>query len=323
MRLSLRPALLAAPLAFATALPLAAQNDGAPRQLDGESRNGVIEAIAAELERAYVFPDVAARMSADLRARLRAGEYEPVTERADFAARLTADLQAISNDRHLRVRAGPGQGAFAPASARPSADQAFGQVEMLEGNIGYVEIRSFAFPAEAVRTVTRDAMTRIADADALIIDVRANGGGNPEFVALVSSYLFDDEPVHLNSLFFRPSNDTTHFFTNPDVEGIRFGGRKPVYVLTSPSTFSAAEEFTYNLQARGRATIIGETTGGGAHPGGVRSLPEGMSLFVPSGRAINPITKTNWEGTGIAPDIRVPAEGALDEALRHARQPRA
>ena len=123
-KLSLRPALLAAPLAFVTALPLAAQDDGAPRQLDGESRNGVIEAIAAELERAYVFPDVAARMSADLRARLRAGEYDPITERADFAARLTADLQAISNDRHLRVRAGPGQGAFAPASARPSADQA-------------------------------------------------------------------------------------------------------------------------------------------------------------------------------------------------------
>src|SRR6185295_17800434 len=106
------------------------------------------------------------------------------------------------------------------------------------------------------------------------------------------------------------------FFTDPHVDGKKFGPDKPVFVLTSARTFSAAEEFTYNLQARTRATIVGETTGGGAHPGGVASLARGFSAFIPSGRAINPITHTNWEGTGVVPDVRVPADQALDTAQK-------
>jgi C-terminal processing protease CtpA/Prc len=162
-------------------------------------------------------------------------------------------------------------------------------------------------------------MDEASDARALIIDLRRNGGGSPGTVALVSSYLFDDEPVHLNSLYWRPSDTTQDFWTDPGVEGRKFGGAKPVYVLTSSRTFSAAEEFTYNLQTRERAVIVGETTGGGAHPGGVVQLPHGLNVFVPSGRAINPITKTNWEGTGIVPDVPVPAADALEAALAAAR----
>ncbi len=290
--------------------------------LDDEARTAVIDALISELERAYVFPETATRMSADLRARLGRGEYASLTDAAAFAARLTEDLQAISRDRHLRVRPQPEQAG--PAGGVPAEPPAspFGRAERMEGDIAYIEIVTFGMPAGRAREAVRDVMDAAADAHALIVDLRRNGGGNPGLVALISSYLFGSEPVHLNSLYWRPRDTTDDFFTDPGVEGRKFGPEKPVWVLTSARTFSAAEEFTYNLQTRGRATIVGETTGGGAHPGGVVRLPHGLSVFVPSGRAINPITKTNWEGTGVTPDVAVAAEDALETALRLARAPR-
>jgi C-terminal processing protease CtpA/Prc len=132
-------------------------------------------------------------------------------------------------------------------------------------------------------------------------------------VAYVCSYLFDDEPVHLNDLYFRPSNETRQYWTSPSLPGKRYLNR-PVYVLTSKNTFSGAEEFSYNLKNLKRATIVGETTGGGAHPGGTERLGDYFTAFIPSGRAINPITKTNWEGTGVEPDIKVAADDALKTA---------
>ena len=133
-------------------------------------------------------------------------------------------------------------------------------------------------------------------------------------VASVSSYLFGPEQVHLNSLYWRPTDRTQDFYTQPDVPGTRFGPDKPLYVLTSRRTFSAAEEFTYNLQTRQRAVIVGDTTGGGAHPGGVGRVTDHFSVWIPSGRAINPITQTNWERVGVRPDIAVPADQALHTA---------
>jgi hypothetical protein len=153
----------------------------------------------------------------------------------------------------------------------------------------------------------------------MIVDIRANGGGSPHMVALVTSYLFGNERVHLNSLYFRPADRTDDFYTDPSVAGRKFGPDKPVYVLTSARTFSGAEEFAYNLQTRKRAIIVGETTGGGAHPGEGVSLPHGLMMFVPTGRAINPITKTNWEGVGVRPDVPVAADAALEKAHQLAR----
>jgi retinol-binding protein 3 len=236
-----------------------------------------------------------------------------------FASRLTQDLQSISHDRHLRVRAGGPPSSSAAGTPGVRTATPFGRTERLEGNVAYIEITTFSPQPGQVREIVRDVMDEAADARALILDVRRNGGGTPGLVALISSYLFGDEPVHLNSLYWRPTDTTQDFFTDPAVPGRRFGPDKPVYVLTSARTFSAAEEFTYNLQTRKRATIVGETTGGGAHPGGVVALPNGLSVFVPSGRAINPITKTNWEGTGITPDVKVPADGALEAALQRIR----
>jgi hypothetical protein len=284
--------------------------------LDGPARTSVVEALNRQLERGYVFPEVATRMQQDLRARLARGEYDALVRPDDFARTLTEHLQAISHDKHLRVREGPANtGGGGPAGVRSVAG-AFGRTERMDGDIAYMEINSFAFPAAVVREATRKAMESAADARALIVDVRRNGGGDPNMVALVSSYLFGDEPVHLNSLYFRPADRTDHFYTDPKVEGHKFGPSKPVFVLASGRTFSAAEEFTYNLQALKRATIVGETTGGGANPGRDVSLPQGLRVFVPTGRAINPITKTNWEGTGVKPDVAVPADSALAIAHR-------
>jgi C-terminal processing protease CtpA/Prc len=259
-------------------------------------------------------------MNADLRARGGRGEFDAVTDPASFADMLTRHLQAISHDKHLRVRAGAPGRAGGPAGFPRGDGRAFGRAERLEGDVAYIEILSFGFPLNAVREETANIMSAAADAKALIVDVRANGGGSPHLVALVTSYLFGDEPVHLNSLYFRPADRTDHFYTDPRVSGRKFGPDKPVYVLTSARTFSGAEEFAYNLQTRKRATIVGETTGGGANPGGPVALPHGLTIFVPTGRAINPITKTNWEGVGVKPDVPVEADSALTTAHRIARK---
>jgi C-terminal processing protease CtpA/Prc len=161
-------------------------------------------------------------------------------------------------------------------------------------------------------------MSEVAGADALLIDLRENHGGRPDTVALVASYLFDAAPVHLNDMYLRDSASTKQYWTVRDLRGTRYGGKKPVYVLTSHRTFSGGEELAYDLQCLHRAQVVGETTGGGANPGDFRELDDWFRVFVPNGRPINPITKTNWEGVGVAPDIPVSADAALDEAHRRA-----
>jgi hypothetical protein len=293
---------------------------GATR-LTKEQRHVVLDSIASALNAGYVYPDVAARMDSDLRARAKRGEYSEASDASSFAQQLTRDLQAISHDKHLRVRLRAADPMSGPTGSRGARSSIFGRTERMAGDVAYVEILSFGAPPEEVREATTRIMSAAADAKALIIDLRANGGGSPFTVALVSSYLFGAEPVHLNSLYYRPADRTDDFFTDPLVAGRKFGPDKPIYVLTSARTFSAAEEFAYNLQTRKRATIVGETTGGGANPGRGVPLPYDLTLFVPTGRAINPITRTNWEGVGVKPDVAAPAADALDVALRLAGQP--
>jgi hypothetical protein len=295
------------------------------RNLDAAARTQIIDSALKRLNEAYVFPEVAQAMEKAVRDRAAKGEYEQVTSARLFAETLTNHLQAVSKDKHLRVRylhnpipeRGPRREPTAEEREEYRREMAwlnsgFDKVERLPGNIGYIEFRGFT-DAELGADTVAAAMNFVANTDALIIDLRRNGGGSPQMVALICSYLFGPEPVHLNSLYWREGNRTEEFWTRKEVAGKRYLG-KDVYVLTSNRTFSGAEEFSYNLKNLKRATVIGETTGGGAHPGGVNRLHEHFGMFVPTGRAISPVTKTNWEGTGVKPDVEVPAAQALHVA---------
>lgn len=296
-----------------------AQTQTVSTTLDEKTRAAVIEDALSALNSSYVFPDKAKEMEQAIRARVARKEYENLTDAEAFARALTAHLQEVSHDKHLRVLNTNGSGANFATRLDPELNRmlsakrnyGFEKIERLAGNIGYLDLRGFEDPSAARDTVSA-AMTFLANTDALIFDLRQNGGGSPHMVALLSSYLFDKR-VHLNSIYDRPSDSTQEFWTQAEVPGKRYGD-KPVYVLTSKRTFSAAEEFTYNLKNLKRAVIIGETTGGGAHPVSPRRLGSQFIITVPMARSINPITKTNWEGTGVTPDIAVTAEQALKVA---------
>jgi len=309
-------------LALSSATLGFAQPEQPDLTIDAATRTQVIDSILKRLNDSYVFPEVAKKMDQSIRERVDKKEYDQITSAKEFATKLTNDLQAVSKDLHLRVRysyqAIPERGPRREPTAEEREQRkreltwmnhGFGKVERLRGNIGYLEFFNFMDEELGADTVAA-AMNFINGTDALIIDMRNNGGGNPAMVALVCSYLFGPEPVHLNDLYWREGNRTEEFWTRKDLPGKRYLN-KDVYVLTSKRTFSGAEEFTYNLKNLKRATIIGETTGGGAHPGGGFRLSEHFGMFVPTGRAINPITKTNWEGTGVTPDVSVPADQAL------------
>ena len=287
----------------------------------------VIDSIGERLELNYVFPEVAKAMSAKLKKNEKDGAYAAISDPIEFAEKLTTDLQSVSNDLHLRVRFDPQQiaqwdEAVTPADStrymnnyiqRLQRDNfGFKKVELLDGNIGYLDLRSFSDTQYASETATA-AMNFLSNADAIIIDLRANGGGSPQMIQLISSYLFEGR-VHLNNFYMRPTDETLQTWTLPYVPGKR-NTQADVYVLTSGSTFSAAEEFSYNLKNLERATLIGETTGGGAHPGGNQQVDDRFMIWLPTGRAISPITNTNWEGTGVVPHFEVPAADALETAL--------
>jgi C-terminal processing protease CtpA/Prc len=196
----------------------------------------------------------------------------------------------------------------------PLINYGFFRVERLPGNVAYLDLRVFIDTNEGSSDTATAAMNFLAHTDALIIDLRQNRGGFPTMIQLLCSYLFGSEPVLLNTFAFRAGGRHEEWWTLPDVPGTRYGEQKPVYVLTSAETFSAGEEFAYDLQARRRATIVGEVTGGGANPGAMVPLSHGFAAFIPFGRAVNPVTGTNWEGVGVKPDVPVPATEALRTA---------
>ena len=294
------------------------------RQVDDAKRRSLVDGIAKELQAHYVIPDVANRMITALRDHLAHGDYDKITSGEEFAATVTKDLRDVSHDLHLRIIFGR-----RPRGHEPSLDDqramlrsmnyGFGPIERMSGNVAHVVINGFPpLVDDDSRKAVADLMSQVADADAVLVDLRGNNGGEPETVALIASYLFDTTPVHLNDMYSRDTGLVQQSWTVRDLRGTRFGGKKPVYVLTSKRTFSGGEEFTYDLQSLHRAKIVGETTRGGAHPVGPHELSEWFTILVPSGRPINPVTKTNWEGTGVVPDITVAADKALDEAHRRA-----
>jgi len=298
-------------------------------KIDGAVRARVIDSAIAQLDEFYVFPETAKKMADAVRERQKKGEYDSVTNGSTFAKMLTDDFQAVSHDKHLRVDFSPAPMPEHPSGPDPAAAAAryrkqmerincgFDKVEILSGNVGYLKFDMFADPEVCGPTAVA-AMNFLANVDAIVFDLRENGGGDPKMIALISTYLFS-EPTHLNDLWERKGDTTHQYWTLPYVPGKRLD-EKPVYVLTSADTFSGAEEFSYNLKNLKRATIIGETTGGGAHPVSGHRIDEHFMIGVPFARAINPISKTNWEGVGVAPDVKVPAADALATAQKLASE---
>lgn len=296
--------------------------------LNAEIKASIVEKVGQLLVDNYIFPETAERMQKALNLKLGGGEYNDINDVHDFAQALTKDLRSVSNDRHIRVRFDPDAVKRIRASNSRSEEErekerkerieremqrnfGFQKLELLEGNIGYLDLRYFSGLSQAGDTIVA-SMNFLANARAVIIDLRQNGGGSPLTIQVISSYFLEDY-THLNSFEYRDADSIQQFWTLPYVPGKKMY-ETDLYILTSRRTFSGAEEFTYNMKNLKRATIVGETTGGGAHPGGSRIVNDYFLVWVPSGRAINPISKTNWEGEGIDPHISVPRDKALAKA---------
>jgi DNA-binding MarR family transcriptional regulator len=281
--------------------------------------SSLVGAIADSLVQGYIY-EAKGRMIADtLRAELRAGAFRDVTSSAELAARINATMRRVSNDKHLGMRAaapagsGPQPMRRRVMGAGPSSEQqSFIRAEMRPDGIGYIDLRGFPEGPDALKAAD-EAMAAVAGARALIIDVGRNRGGGEEMVKYLSAYLFDRR-THLVSTYERGMPAALERWTSDHVAG-RTMGRVPVYLLTSPNTFSAAESFAFGLKAKGRVTLVGERTGGGGHWGRVITLPGDYTMFLPVGRTFDPRTNEGWEATGIAPDIAVPYAEALAKVL--------
>jgi len=298
-------------------------------KIDAATRTRVIDGAIVQLNESYVFPETAKKMAEAVKARQKKGEYDSITEGDAFAKMLTENFQEVSHDKHLRVNFSPAPMPERPEGPPNAEERAryrkdmermncgFDKVEILSGNVGYLKFGFFPDPEVCGPTAVA-AMNFLANVDAIIFDLRENGGGDPKMIAFLSTYLFS-ESTHLNDLWERKGDSTHQYWTLPYVPGKRMDG-KPAYVLTSKQTFSGAEEFSYNLKNLKRATLIGETTGGGAHPVSGHRIDDHFMIGVPFARAINPISKTNWEGTGVEPDVKVPAADALATAQKLAAE---
>jgi hypothetical protein len=296
--------------------------------LDAAKKQAIVDEIAGVLNKNYIFAETAKKMEEQIRGRLKSGGYDASATAPQFAQAVSKDLFEVSKDRHIGFAYNPEMAANIRRLQSRSEDEVkkarergllasrrdnfgFRKVERLPGNIGTLDFRVFDSPDRAGATAVT-AMNFLAYCDAIIVDLRQNGGGDPAQIQLISSYFFR-EPAHLNDLYYRATDTTENYWTLPYVPGPK-AVDADLYILTSARTFSGAEEFTYNMKNLKRATVIGETTGGGAHPTDSMIVQEDYILRVPIARAINPVSKTNWEGTGVTPDIAVPAAQAFDRA---------
>ena len=280
------------------------------------ARKEVVAKLTEALRDRYIFPDVGERAAARISTALTAGEYDGLGDQTAFTQRLDADVQSIAKDKHLNIFSASG----APPSGGPDmpiSEEGVARADKLAGGIGYIEVVGFP-PTEAFKPVLDRAMSALKGSRGLIIDVRRNGGGSPESVAYFASYLV--EPGRLLTTIISRTPETREFTRqtfSSTATPISFA-EVPVYVLTSKDTFSGGEDFAYTAQAFKRGTIIGEVTGGGANPTGPVDLGHGVIAHIPFGRSENPITKANWEGRGVRPDLAVAASDGLAVALQRA-----
>lgn len=287
----------------------------------------VISQVRALVEARYVFPDVASTVSAVLAEGLAEGRYPP--DLPALAKAVTTDLRSVNADQHLglkyldpaRPHAADGDGGF--AAMAQWADRTCGGIgcaRRLAGNVGYLSLRPALLPVAAAGEHITAAMTLLAATSALIIDLRRCSGGDPAVTAFVISYLWDHESTQLTGLRGRADSHISQTWTLPYVPGRRFGRAKPVYLLTSATTFSGAEQLCYDLQQLSRATVIGERTRGGAHACEEFRVHPQLNVRISVAEAIHPKTGGNWERTGVIPDIQTTAAHARPTAHKLALQ---
>ncbi len=296
-------------------------------QLTANIKANVIENLSATLMKNYIFSDTATKMANVLKSRLKNKDYESITNPNEFAQKLTTDLQSVYRDIHLAVNYNPqfentlkntsdvNSSQVQEKNLRNARQQNFGfkKIEILSGNIGYIYFDRFFGLNESSKETITNAFSFLQHTNALVIDLRNNGGGSPDMVRHICSYFFK-EKTHINNLYERRTNKTEEYWTEPLSSSSNFHSL-PLYILVNRRTFSAAEEFAYDLQSLHRATIIGETTGGGAHPVSPEPIGNGFIGNIPYARAINPLTGKNWEAIGVKPDIQINADSSLDAAV--------
>ncbi len=311
-------------LLLATAAQVSAQDvPSTAAKLDAAARHAIVKELAQSVEDNYVFPEVAKKVAASLRDRDAKNAYASADTVDSLAGMLSDDMRGAGKDLHFNVWFDP-QFKATPRDAAPDAEVLAQQrqrtervaggifrVECLPGNVGYLDMRGFE-PASFSASSIDAAMTLLKSTEAIIIDLRKNGGGDGETVTYLMSHFFaEGDQKHLNDMVFRKDHRSEQHWTSTAVS-VHY--TRPVYVLTSKRTFSAAEECAYDFQTQKRATIVGETTGGGANPGDLFPVGHGLVAFISTGQSINPITHTNWEGVGVKPDLAVAADRALDVA---------
>jgi hypothetical protein len=293
--------------------------------LDSAEKKAAIEALCQNLEREYIFPEITEKYVAMLRDNLRAGKYDRIAQPTEFATAVTDDLMSIHRDLHLSLRYDPAwikdergrkeldENAIRLQDRRDRmSNYGFVEVKILPGNIGYLKLNGFTYNTNAQETAV-GAMSFLSNADAVIVDLRTNGGGSPEMVQFLCSYFLSNPRQHLNSFSYKDPDKLTQYWTYTYLPSQRLD-KADLYILTSENTFSAAEEFTYNLKNLKRATVVGETTGGGAHDNKFVVLTDNFMMSLPFARAVNPVTKTNWEEVGVEPDVKVAQDKALATA---------
>jgi hypothetical protein len=285
-----------------------------PTTLTADARRAAVESAATAFRSRYVSPEVGERAAAAIEGALARGDYDELTEPLAFATKLTADLRAVTADKHVEVLGGGPPGGAA-ATPPPRSEGGVTRADRLAGNIGYIEIVALGAPA-LFNPALDKAMAALKGTAALVVDARgAQGGVIPSVSYLVSYFLSSEQPVHLSSIIAR--NPGTETFRTDEFYSVPtpFSYDKPLYILTSVRTLSAGESFAYNLQALKRATLVGETTAGAANAAGIAPLGPGLALMLSGARTENAVTHTNWEGVGVKPDVAAASVDALKVAL--------
>jgi tetratricopeptide (TPR) repeat protein len=297
--------------------------------LSDDYKKETIEKLSLLIQDFYIYPDVAKKTSEHLYKQYEAGYFDQCKDNETFATVLTETVQSVNKDKHMKIMSNApyiaSENNLEAKSAHRmgqinnyrSINHGFKELKMLEGNVAYLDLRMFA-PMDRAKEMVDAYMKLFSLSDAVIIDLTHNGGGDPSMVQYLCSYFFDKK-LHLNSLYYREGDRMQEYWTLEEV-----GGKKlveiPLFIMIGEETFSGAEEFAYNMQTQKRATLIGQTSAGGANPGGTRGINEHLSVFIPTGRAINPITNTNWEGVGVQPEILTKKEAAFDQAVKLAQK---